>query len=270
MTTKNPTDTMRDDLVSALAPRGGEALDPVDLARRDLVKHLPKRFYERAEAVEAEGGWELRLDGKSARTPARHLLKSASRVVMEAIAAEWGAQGERIDPAAMPMTRLLNVALDAAPDRAREVADDIVKYSGSDLLCYRAAEPDSLVAAEDAAWNPVIDWAREALGARLALAQGVMFARQSPEAVEAVRAVVDGARDPLTLAALHSMTSLTGSAVLALAVWKGRLTAEQAWTAAHVGEDHQMKVWGADAEALARRAARWKDMQAAALAAQAG
>lgn len=273
MSTQKPpapaAETIRDDLVSALAPKGGEGLDPVELARRDLVKHLPKRFYERAEAVETPDGWELRLDGKSARTPARQPLRAASRAVMEAIAAEWAAQGERIDPATMPMTRLLNVALDAIPPRAGEVADDIVKYAGSDLLCYRAGEPEALVEAENAAWTPVLDWARDALGARFALAQGVMFQAQPEEATAAIARAVADASDPLTLAALHSMTSLTGSALLALAVWKGFLTAEQAWGAAHVGEDHQMRVWGQDSEALARRAARWKDMQAAAAAARA-
>lgn len=262
-------DTIRDDLANALAPRGGEALDPVDLARRDLVAHLPKRFYARAEAVATPEGFELRLDGKPARTPARLPLRHPSRAVMETVAREWAEQGERIDPAAMPMTRLLNVALDAVPARAQEVADDIVKYAGSDLVCYRGGEPQTLVDAENAAWNPVLDWARDTLGARFALAEGVMFAGQPPEAVEAVRHAVADARDPLTLAALHSMTSLTGSALLALAVWKGRLSAQEAWDAAHVGEDHQMRVWGQDAEALARRAARWKDVQAAAAAARA-
>ena len=266
MSAKSTTDTIRDDLAAALAPKGGEALDPVDLARRDLVKHLPKRFYEGAEAVETPQGWELRLDGKPARTPARNPLRHASRATMEEVAREWAGQGERIDPAPMPMTRLLNVALDAVPARAQEVADDIVKYAGSDLLCYRAGEPASLVEAENAAWNPALDWAKDTLGARLRLAEGVMFAAQPPEARDAIARAVAGADDPLTLAALHSMTSLTGSAVLALAVWKGFLTAEQAWAAAHVGEDCQMRVWGADAEALARRAARWADMQAAARA----
>lgn len=267
MTAKRPDD-IRDDLLSALAPKAGEGLDPVELARRDLVKRLPKRFYERAEAVETPQGWELRLDGKPARTPARLPLRHAARAVMETVAAEWAGQGERVDPATMPMTRLLNVALDAVPARAQEVADDIVKYAGSDLLCYRAAEPETLVEAENAAWNPVFDWAKETLGARFALAQGVTFAPQPQKTSAAIAGAVAQARDSLTLAALHSMTSLTGSALLALAVWKGRLTVEQAWDAAHVGEDYQMRVWGRDAEALARRAARWKDMQAAALAAR--
>lgn len=266
---KKPSDTIRDDLVSALAPKGGEALDPVDLARRDLVKHLPKRFYERAEAVEIDGQWELRLDGKAARSPARHVLRDASRAVMEAVAAEWAAQGERVDPASMPMTRLLNVALDAVPGHAGEVAADIVKYAGSDLICYRASEPQSLVAAEGACWNPIIEWAQQTFGARFVLAEGVMFAPQPESATAAIGRAVEAARDPLTLAALHSMTTLTGSVLLALAVWKARLAADDAWAAAHVGEDYQMKVWGQDAEALARRAARWADMQAAATAARA-
>jgi chaperone required for assembly of F1-ATPase len=263
---------MRDDLstdfISGMAPAPGEGLDPAELARRDLVKHLPKRFYERAEAVETPEGWELRLDGKPARTPARAPLRARDRATMEAVAAEWRAQGERIDPLAMPATRLLNVAIDAVSGRMAEVAADAAKYAGSDLLCYRAGEPKSLAEAQRAAWDPVLDWARDAFDARFALAEGVMYAPQPPQTLAAIERVLASIDDPQTLAALHAMTTLTGSVVLALAVGAGRLSARQAWAAAHVDEDHQMRLWGEDGEALARRAARWREMNAAALLSQ--
>lgn len=253
------------DLIAGLAPAPGEGLDPAELARRDLIKHLPKRFYERAEAVETAEGWELRLDGKQARTPRRNALRSRHRAAMAEIAAEWAAQAERIDPATMPMTRLLNAALDGVAEDMPAVAADAAKYAGSDLLCYRASDPRSLVEAETAAWDPILDWAREALGARFALAEGVMHVAQPSEAVAAVERAVAAIDDPERLAALHAMTTLTGSALLALAVANGRLSGEEAWAAAHVGEDFQMRVWGEDAEALARRAARWREMRAAAI-----
>jgi chaperone required for assembly of F1-ATPase len=253
------------DLISGLTPAPGEGLDPAELARRDLVKHLPKRFYERAEAAREGDGWELRLDGKPARTPKRLALRSRRRGVMEEVAAEWSAQGERIDHSTMPMTRLLNVALDAVPDQRAEVAADAAKFAASDLLFYRAEEPQSLVEAETAAWDTVLAWARETYGARFHLAAGVTFVTQPLESVAAIARALDEIEDAETLAALHAMTTLTGSVLLAFAVYKGRLSAEEAWAAAHVGEDHQMKVWGQDAEALARRAARWSEMRAAAM-----
>lgn len=261
---------MRDDLTSDLTPGPGEIPDPKELARRDLVKHLPKRFYAEASVGEREGSFALLLDGRGAKTPGRAPLAHASRVLMEAVAAEWSAQTELIDPATMPVTRILNSAFDGVSREMEAVRAEIVKYSGSDLLTYRGGEPASLVEAENAAWNPVLDWARETLGARFALAEGVMFVAQPEDAVAAVAAAVDAFDDPARLAGLHVMTTLTGSALLALAVARGFLTAEAAWAAAHVDEDHQMRLWGADEEALARRARRWDDMKAAALVTLAG
>ncbi|MBK9082936.1 MAG: ATPase [Rhizobiales bacterium] len=260
---------MRDDLTRDLTPAPGKGVDPVELARRDQVKHLPKRFYAEARAVERDGVWTLELDGRPARTPKRRPLAHAARLVVEAVALEWAAQGERVDPATMPATRLLNVAIDAVGETADAVRADVVRYAGSDLVCYRAAEPPALVEAENEAWAPVLDWAREALGARFILAEGVVFAAQPEHAVAAFRAAVETVRDPLALAGLHAMTSLMGSAVLALAVLRGAIEPQEAWRAAHVGEDFQMRVWGQDAEALERRARRWRDMEAAALAARA-
>lgn len=256
---------MRDDLSDQLIPRPGEAPDPHELARRDLVKHLPKRFYEAATVEARDGVHVLLLDGRGAKTPGRSALAHASRAAMEAVAAEWAAQQERIDPTSMPVTRILNSALDGVAREIEAVQAEIVKYAGSDLLTYRAGEPASLVAAENAAWSPVLDWAREALGARFALTEGVMFVAQPPEALEAVARAVAAFDEPARLAGLHVMTTLTGSALLALAVALRRLTAEEAWSAAHVGEDHQMRLWGADEEALARRTRRWEEMKAAAL-----
>ena len=188
----------------------------------------------------------------------------ADRAVAEAMAAEWASQGEHIDPSTMPLTRIANAAIDRVAGEMEAVAGEIVKYAGTDLVCYRADGPPSLVAAQEAAWAPVLAWAREALGARFVLVEGIIAAEQ-PEASLAAVAGALADLDPLRLAAVNVVTTLTGSALIAVAVLRGRLTAEAAWAAAHVDEDWQMSRWGRDEIALQRRAARWRDMQAAAL-----
>ncbi len=245
-----------------------EERDPVKAAR-DPARALPKRFYREAVAAPADGGYGIFLDGRPVNTPAKRPLVAPSRSLMETVAAEWAGQGETIDPATMPLTKLMNTALDGVAAQMAEVEAEIGKYSASDLICYRAGAPESLAAAQAAAWDPLVAFARDKLGARLALAEGVMFIEQPQEALDAfaraVRAYVgEGASAPLRLAALHVMTTLTGSAVIALATALRKIDLATAWDAANVDEDWQMRAWGADAEALARRAARLNEFEAAA------
>lgn len=227
---------------------------------------LPKRFYAAAAAVPHKEGHALALDGRLARTPARTVLAVRSPATAEAIAAEWAAQADVIDAASMPMTRLANAALDGVASDPAATIDDIVKYAGSDLLCYRAEGPQSLIDAQDAAWNPVLDWAQTALNARFVLAEGLMFVTQPAPALQAVRDEVSGFDDAMALAGLHLMTSLSGSALLALAVAHAALSPQAAWQAAHVDELQQETVWGVDADALSRRAQRERDFMAGAVA----
>jgi len=247
-----------------LAHVSGEDGKP-DATRLARAKpELPKRFYREAGVREEPEGFVLTLDGRPARTPARKPLAAPTRAIAEAVAGEWEAQGERIDPASMPVTRILNSAIDGVAERAAEVRVEICAYAGSDLICYRAEGPEALAARQEAAWDPLVAWAREVLGARLRLAAGVMPVAQDETAVAAVAVALDAAT-AAELAALHTITTLTSSAILALAVARGRLSAEDAWNAAHIDEDWQIAQWGEDAEASARRAARWREMQAAAL-----
>ena len=146
-----------------------------------------------------------------------------------------------------------------------ETRADIAAYAGADFLCYRAGEPEALVEAQAAAFDPILDWARETLGARFVLSQGVRHVEQPQQTLRAIEAALAPIEDPFALAALHVMTTLTGSALLALAVARGRSTADEAWRAAHVDEDFQISRWGEDGEATARRAARWREMATAAL-----
>lgn len=259
---------MSDDLFENLAPKPGEALDPVELARRDLKKNLPRRFWKEASLKARDGVHYLELDGRPAFTPARKPLAFADAGLAEAIRAEWDGVGEFVDPTQMPLTRLVNSALDGVANEMEAVTDEIAKYAGSDLLCYRTGDPARLAALQTAEWDPLIDWAREVLGARFNLAEGVMFVDQPDETVAAVRNHIARETSPLKLAALHVMTTLTGSVLLALAVQSGRLAPEEAWALAHLDEDYQMEVWGQDEEALARRAQRWREMEAAALIAR--
>ena len=225
---------------------------------------LAKRFYKQV-TTDAEGGEgaALKLDGKPVRTPGKAALRLPTPALAEAIAEEWRAQGERIDPLTMPLTRITNSAIDGVVGRETAVIDDIMAHAGSDLLCYRAPGPDGLVKAQQTHWDPVLAWAKTTLGAPLLLAEGVAHVAQPETSLGRLREPLLG-RDAFSLAALHVMTALTGSALLALAVAQGRLTPEAAWKAAHIDEDWQINQWGEDAEAAERRKNRWRDFAAAA------
>lgn len=241
---------------------------PVNISAEALGRRmLPKRFYKTVDIADAPGGYRVLLDGRPLRTPAKAMVETARHEIAEALAAEWRGQGEVIDPAGMAMTRLLNSALDGVRGREAEVAAEIVRYAMSDLICYRAATPEGLVAAQAQRWDPVLRWAEALLGVRVRVGQGVVAVEQDAALAAATSALL-GELDALRLAGLHVATTLTGSALIALATQRGRLTPEEAWAAAHVDEDWQAAQWGRDEEALRRRAARWRDMQAAALAAR--
>jgi len=201
------------------------------------------------------------LDGRPVKTPARRTLAAPTRALAEALAAEWEAQRDVVDPAKMPLTRLANSIIDGVADAPAAVAAEAEKYLASDLVCYRAEGSDGLVARQAGAWDPVIAWAREAMGARFVVAAGMVFVAQPDAALAAARAALP--RDPWRLGAFHAVTTLTGSALVALAVLNGRLGVEDAWRAAHVDEDWNMDFWGRDELALERRARRWAEMQAA-------
>jgi chaperone required for assembly of F1-ATPase len=239
---------------------GSDPLDPTESARRNMRPQLRKRFYQRAHVGEA-APFAVLLDNRPVRTPAGNALALPSRALGEAVAAEWDAQQERIDPAVMPLTRLVNSIIDGVATAPAPVADEVAKYLGSDLVCYRADTPAGLVARQAQHWDPILDWARETLGARFVLAEGVMFAAQPDHAIAEASAAIPS--DPWRLGAVNVITTLTGSALIALALAQGRLSVDEAWAAAHVDEDWNMSQWGRDEVALARRATRFAEMQAA-------
>jgi len=239
-----------------------EPIDPVEAARRSVRRPLRRRFYDEVSVAETGSGFDLQLDGRPVKTPARRTLSAPTRALGEALAAEWRAQGELIDPATMPLTRLANTIIDGVADAPGAVAGEIAKYLGSDLVLYRADAPEGLVRRQREHWDPIAAWAREALRATFLATAGVMPVAQPEAALAAARAALP--QDPWRLGALHAATTLTGSGLIALALDAGRLSLAEAWAAAHVDEDWNMDQWGRDAIALERRAFRFGEMQAAA------
>jgi chaperone required for assembly of F1-ATPase len=241
---------------------GKSPLDPEEAVRRATRAPRRQRFYTRAGVVEAPDGFVITLDDKPVRTPSGRALAAPNREIADGIVAEWDGQQETIDPLTMPLTRLANSVIDAVVDRVEAVIDDVAKYFGSDLLFYRAGHPEALVAREAAHWDPIVFWAADALGAHFILAEGIVHVRQPDSAIAAARAALP--TNAWSIAALHVVTTLTGSALLALALMRGVIDQDQAWAAAHVDEDWNIEQWGRDEEVAARRAARRVDFRAAA------
>jgi chaperone required for assembly of F1-ATPase len=237
-------------------------LDPVEAARRSVRPMLRKRFYRDASVGPAgDGGFPVLLDGKPVRTPARRPLAAPSAALAAALAAEWQAQAEVIDPATMPLTRLANSIIDGVADVADSVRAEVVRFIGSDLILYRAERPEALVERQAELWDPVLGWLRDVHGARFVLAEGVMHVAQPDGAVAAAAALIPS--EPWRLGAVHAITTLTGSGLLALAVAHGTLTPDVTWTAAHVDEDWNLAQWGDDPLARESRAFREAEMRAA-------
>ncbi|SHI59628.1 Chaperone required for the assembly of the F1-ATPase [Aureimonas altamirensis DSM 21988] len=224
---------------------------------------LPRRFYETASTAEADGHWRVLLDGRLVRTPGRAVLAATTRELADAIAQEWAMQGERIDPSSMPLTRLLNTAIDGVAPRLAETQGDLARYIETDLLFYRADSPERLVARQAEGWDPIIDWAGKRVGGPFHITSGIIHVAQPSETVRAFNVMARAIADPLTVAALHQMTTLTGSVILAFAVLEGRLDASTAFELAHIDEDWNIELWGDDEEAAQRRALRRADMVAA-------
>ena len=238
--------------------------DPVRRAQIQMKAPLPKRFYKTVSVESGDGGFVVQLDGKAARTPARAPIALPTEQSAQLVADEFDAQQETIDPVTMPTMRLVNTAIDGVSHEMDAVLEDILRFASSDLLCYRADAPEGLVERQNEAWDGVLDWARSSLGVRLNLAEGVIHVEQPRESIVMLGLHLRQRAEPFRLAATHLMTSITGSALLALAVDAGARDAEAAWLAAHVDEDWQIEHWGQDSEAMARRAQRKRDFMAAA------
>jgi chaperone required for assembly of F1-ATPase len=187
--------------------------------------NLPQRFYDDVTIKDEGHGVAVLLDGKPVRTPAKAPFVVPRKALAESIGDEWRGQGERVDPATMPLTRLANSVIDGVKGHEEAVIGDILNYAGSDLICYRAEGPKGLVALQTKHWDPIVAWAKRDLGVPMRLAEGVMHVGQDPASLDAIGSRL-ASFDSWSLAALHVMTGLSGSALLALATALGRLSPE--------------------------------------------
>jgi chaperone required for assembly of F1-ATPase len=207
--------------------RSAETADPIAMARRNFNRALPRRFYKEVTVQQRDGSFVLLLDGRAAKSPAGNHFALPCLAAAWRLADEWLAQNETIAPAAMPLTRIVNSAIDRVAYRVAATVDEIARYAGADLVCYRATEPRTLAEAQAAAWDPIVAFARKNLGADFICTEGVMFVEQPESARAAVKEAIkrianSGQPTPFALAALHVMTTLTGSVLLALAVRMAR------------------------------------------------
>ncbi len=211
-----------------------------------------RRFYKQVAVTGAAAPFAITLDERTLRTPLKRPLDLPTKALADALAAEWEAQAEKIEPHTMPFTKLANTALDRVATDKDRIVGEIVDFAGSDLVCYRAANPPDLVERQVRIWQPVLDWARATFKGEFQATEGILHIAQPEASLAALREYLS-TKSPWALTALHNMTTLTGSALIStMAAEKGLLPAE-AWLAAHVDEDWQIEQWGWDEEARHRR-----------------
>ncbi|MEM9698352.1 MAG: ATP12 family protein [Pseudomonadota bacterium] len=219
-----------------------------------------KRFWNEARVVPEAEGFAVELDGRPVKTPAKRPLVLPTAALAEAVAAEWDAQEGEINPHSMPATKTVNAAIDKVATQFDEVAEMLAGYGDADLLCYRAETPQALVARQAAAWDPMLDWGAEVLGARLAPRTGIMHAPQDPKALARLR---DHTRalTPFELAAFHDLVSLSGSLILGFAATREAQPIDRLWDVSRLDEIWQAEQWGKDDEAEATAALKCASFQ---------
>ena len=222
-----------------------------------------RRFYQKAEISAAADGYGVALDGRPVKTPAKRDLLVPSAALAAAISGEWDAQECEVRPPAMPLTQLANTAIDRVGPQRGAVVEQVAHYAGTDLVCYRAMRPPELAARQEAAWQPLVDWAVLRYDAPLAVTTGVIPVAQPEASLRALAAAV-AEHDDFALAALSAATAACGSLVIALALCEGRLDAEAAFAASQLDESFQIEAWGEDSEQAERRHALAADIAAAA------
>ncbi len=243
-------------------PSGVSGDTATDKAQKAAASSLPKRFYKSVSVAPADTGYTITLDGRFVRTPQGTEFRVPAKDLAEAVAHEWEAQVEVIDPSLMPLTKLCNSILDGVIPNRQVVIDDIAKFSGHDAICYRSEGPAELAVRQSQVWDPILAWAENSLGVRWICAGGVMPVTQSPQTTNAVKERLADTNS-FQLAALHELTTLSGSALLALAYQDNAISFNDLWQCANLDEDWQIERWGEDSEAEARRQMRHKDAQAA-------
>jgi chaperone required for assembly of F1-ATPase len=251
-------------------PRVREFLEDADKHRDDgygraqahVKRELPKRFYKDATVTPIEGGFAVALDGRVPRTPGLKHVVVPLQSIAEVMATEWAAQDKEIDPMTMPMTRLVNSAVEAGEETVPALRDEIIKYAGNDLLLYRADTPETLVRRQEEVWDAVLVKLARHFGVSFQPTIGILHQAQPPATLTRLRAALASeALFPLT--AMNAVMSITGSGLLALALRHQLITPEEAWVAAHVDEDHNVSLWGEVEEITERRTKRKAEFDSA-------
>ena len=222
----------------------------------------PRRFYKTATSTPVEGGWGVLLDGKALRSPAKRPFVLPTEALAKAIADEWQAQGEKINPSSMPLMQFAATAIDRLADDRTALVEEIAGYGHSDLICYRSEEPPSLAQRQEEAWQPLVAWTAERYDVALNVTTGIVAVEQPTHALATFRRVLE-ACDLLALTVIAAATGSAGSLVIALALMEGRLSPDEAADAALLDELFQAEKWGSDPEAERRLAAIRADLHAA-------
>jgi len=220
-----------------------------------MAEWTAKRFWENASVTEAGDGFRVLLDGRKLRTPVKSELIVPTRAMADEISKEWQAQGEKVDPLSMPFTRSANAAIDKVAPMHAEVSNLVAEYGGTDLLCYRAQSPVELVARQNAAWDPLLEWAAVALQAPLNTGQGIMHVAQDANALTVLAKRV-GQMTPFELAAFHDLVGMSGSLIIGFAVTDRFLPVAELWSRSRIDEDWQIEQWGEDEEAMTTAATK--------------
>ena len=221
-----------------------------------------KRFWKDVEVTGEGGGFEILLDGRQLRTPARAVLKVQTQALAQAIAAEWRSVGEQIDPRTMPLTGTANAAIDRVEPDRQAFAAGLARYAEADLACYRSEWPPELVERQAKAWDPLLAWARRRFDVDFATTSGLIHVPQPKATIEQLGQAV-ATLDSFRLAALSPMVTIGGSLVAALAVLEKAITPEQAWDAVSIDDRWQLEQWGSDSDAELALGNRERDFLAA-------
>lgn len=223
---------------------------------------LPKRFYKQAKAMAKDGGFTVALDGRGVKTPGLLAVVVPNKALADALAVEWSAQEEFINPATMPLTRLVNSAIEGGEKVVPALREEVIKFAGNDLLYYRAETPEVLVTAQENSWDKALATLAKHFEVKFKPTVGIIHQAQ-PEETMARLTVAVADIELLPITALVSLTGLTGSGLLAIGIHYKLFSADEVWATAHVDEDHNIRLWGEDFEAKARRETRRKEYDAA-------
>ena len=240
-------------------PKGTSSTTP----RPGTPNYIAKRFYQHVAVAARDIDFEILLDDKRVRTPAKNILELPSEPLADAIAGEWRAQQDFIDPSSMPLTRLANTAIDGVANSIEDVRADIAKYAASDLLCYRAEDPEELVRRQSEGWDPVIRALQNRFSTAFSVTSGIMPTDQPAESLAKLDAWLSK-KDAFAATPLHVITSISGSCMLAIAHAEDIVDIETLWHLCLIDEDYQMELWGRDTEATSRREHRWREIESAA------